>query len=520
MKRPYLAALLLFLASPAGAQLASPGPLTRAHAQLEGLRSCTRCHELRQEGISPALCLTCHTPLARRLRARRGFHGRLAEQNCAECHQEHIGANADIVRLDTASFRHEERTGFPLRGAHADATCRACHRAERVVAADVRAYAPSPAFLAETFLGLATSCEGCHLRESPHEEAINRMPCERCHEERAWSNVERFDHDRSEYPLTGAHRTVGCEQCHERSGKLQLKGVAHASCSHCHRDPHAGRFGEGCAGCHQTTGWQRVPAAQVAARFDHARTRFPLRGAHATAKCEACHDRARARRPAIRIAFRAGSESATFPAPAVSGCGSCHVDFHQGQVRREGQACGACHGEGAWLPVRFDAARHQREARFPLIGAHLAVPCRECHLRAPPEAPPQLRWQDLDCRGCHGKDDPHRGIFGAQPCASCHTNGAFKGATFDHGTVRDRQCVACHQAVDPHGDQFAGRDCGACHLTTGFRIERFDHARTRFPLEGAHARSLCSACHPRDEAGLVRYRPLPVTCAGCHGVSR
>jgi hypothetical protein len=515
MRRLLAFALLLIAAPPAGAQLASPGPLTRAHAQLEGLRSCIRCHELRQAGISPALCLSCHTPLARRLRARRGYHGRLSEKDCASCHQEHIGAAADIVRLDTASFQHE-RTGFPLRGAHATAGCRQCHSAERVVAADVRAYASSDGFLSETYLGLATSCAGCHQSESSHEPTINRLPCERCHDERDWKTVDRFDHDESAYPLTGAHRTVLCARCHERSGKLQLTGIAHAGCADCHHDPHAGRFGAGCAGCHQTASWQRVPAAQVAARFDHARTRFPLRGVHARAACAACHDRSTAHRDGIRLTFPAGSQAATFPPPVSANCGSCHTDFHHGQVRRGGEACERCHSEEAWLPVHFDAAAHER-TRFALAGAHLAVPCSECHVRASPELPPQLQWQDLDCRACHATDDPHRGIFGTQACGSCHTNGGFKGAVFDHGPVRDRQCVACHQADDPHLDQFAGRDCGACHVTGSFRIEQFEHGRTRFPLEGAHARVVCAACHPRQADGTVRYRPLPLTCAGCHG---
>jgi hypothetical protein len=216
-------------------------------------------------------------------------------------------------------------------------------------------------------------------------------------------------------------------------------------------------------------------------------------------------------------------------------CGSCHTDFHQGQVRRAAEACERCHAEEAWLPVHFDAASHGRETRFPLADAHLAVPCGECHVRTSPEAPPQLQWHDLDCRACHASDDPHRGMFGARPCGSCHTGGVFKGVKFDHGTVATRECTSCHRDDSPHGDQFGGRslpaaagvpgepgrgrDCVECHVTTSFRIERFDHARTRFPLDGAHARAACSACHSREADGMVRYRPLPVTCAGCHGVA-
>ena len=122
---------------PAGAQLISPGKLSAAHAELEGLRNCTQCHRLRQKGVDRELCLACHTPLADRIRRDAGFHATLEERDCATCHKDHFGREFDILRLDTLAFDHE-LTGYGLTGLHRDADCRACHTPSLVEDAAVR----------------------------------------------------------------------------------------------------------------------------------------------------------------------------------------------------------------------------------------------------------------------------------------------------------------------------------------------------------------------------------------------
>ena len=91
----------------------------------------------------------------------------------------------------------------------------------------------------------------------------------------------------------------------------------------------------------------------------------------------------------------------------------------------------------------------------------------------------------------------------------------------------DMSCAACHD--DIHGGQFARADqneaktdCRRCHTPAGWKQLAFDHNRdARFKLEGAHGRVACGGCHKAAPAagGLMRivYKPLPVTCAGCHG---
>jgi hypothetical protein len=83
-------------------------------------------------------------------------------------------------------------------------------------------------------------------------------------------------------------------------------------------------------------------------------------------------------------------------------------------------------------------------------------------------------------------------------------------------------CESCHR--DPHQGQFAragaSTSCERCHTTSELKAASFDHGKdAAWPLDGAHARLACSACHrpeTRDGVTFVRYKPLPRTCRGCH----
>jgi len=219
-------------------------------------------------------------------------------------------------------------------------------------------------------------------------------------------------------------------------------------------------------------------------------------------------------------------------------------------------------------PARFTLARH-RETRFPLTGAHAAVPCVECHKAASnaKSAPVQYRFADRSCTACH--TDPHREQFrermargrkdGASfGCEACHTTTSWRQLpNFDHGTTRfplvgahrtvacadchkppsgektlrnvvfnsvGSSCASCH--ADVHGGQFAGSskatDCASCHNSTRWKPSTFDHdKRTTFPLEGAHRNVACADCHKttRLVSGktVLFYKPTPRECKACHG---
>ena len=146
--------------APANAQLISPGKLAEPHAELEGIRNCTKCHQLGRRGVSRDLCLDCHTPLEARLSRAEGFHATLAEPDCASCHKDHFGEEFELVKLDTLAFDHE-RTGHPLEGAHTDTGCRTCHTPSGIADPEVRRVKSERGALERTFLGLATGCAAC-----------------------------------------------------------------------------------------------------------------------------------------------------------------------------------------------------------------------------------------------------------------------------------------------------------------------------------------------------------------------
>lgn len=520
-------------ASPGSAQVISPGKLSEAHAHLEGLRNCTQCHQLRSPGVDRDRCLSCHRPLAERIEIGRGYHGSLDETECGRCHKEHLGKSFQVTHFNAESFAHDS-TGYTLKGRHSEAECRACHRPELVVSQDVREFKDAAGALDRTYLGLGTGCATCHGSDDPHGGQFPDRECASCHDEEAWKGAAGFDHSQARYALEGRHREVECRLCHkgeergEEEGFVRFRPLEASDCKACHQDPHRGRMAGACTTCHAVEGWGRLRRERVEDSFDHAATRFPLKGAHIEAPCRSCHTAGNGI-PGVRLAFARGEVgSRTYPRPHFDSCSSCHSDPHAGAF--VGKGCETCHGGEAWSPAAFGLARHDEESRFALTGAHRVTPCVGCH-QPEGEASPRFRIDEADdCRTCHRSDDPHEGAFGETRCETCHETGAFLMEDFDHDrdAVRSwiQECTVCHGQTQPHGDQFPARECRECHSTSTFRIPDFDHSRSRFPLDGAHQELSCDQCHRPEHGsgspggGMVRYRPLGLTCAACHGAGQ
>ena len=495
----------LALATAAGGQdLFSPGPLARAHASLEGLASCTRCHPKGQQ-LSRGACLECHRELSGRMAAGRGLHGRLPEpeRDCWACHHEHQGKDFALVDWGAGGekrFDHA-RTGLPLRGKHGGLACEKCHERKRIADREVAALLEKqPA--RRTFLGAPAACSACHA-----DEHRGQLPgeCQRCHDERGWKPAPLFDHARTAYPLQGKHARVACERCHPRSGDTAPPGplaqrsptfaryrpLPHAACTDCHKDPHQGRFEGSCQRCHSPEDWKALTGKAREDRSFHDRTRYRLQGAHAQVACQACHG-------------PFGGEPARYREMAFAACTDCHADAHVGQLSRRDPreaACDRCHSVEGFQPVRFGPAEHAR-TRYPLDGAHRAAACVACHPRDDRVAQrfPAAVRDELLRRGRPARPSP-----------------AILAIAGDLS-----RCETCH--ADVHAGQLAGRGqekgCSACHDATSFRRLRFDHARdARFPLEGKHAAAACASCHPSErgaEGAVTRYKPIPLACASCH----
>ena len=492
MRSPWIgllivAAMLQCWAAPeAGAvnleSLVMPGPVIEGHAKYEN--ECRNCHTPFAKEAQRGLCLDCHDKVAGDIRERVGFHGRFAPagtNQCATCHTDHEGRQADITRLDPQTFDHA-LTDFRLAGAHLRAACEGCHE-------PARKHREAPA-----------ACNGCHADDDPHRTALGE-DCATCHNDASWTET-RFDHGRAtDYPLSGAHATVDCLLCHP----AQRYKETPIACVACHRidDVHRGERGAACQDCHDTKSWQKTS-------FDHLReTGFALTGGHAEARCEACH---------------AGND---FKQPLKSDCVACHRsdDVHGG---RNGAVCQDCHATKSWADVKFDHAT----TKFPLRGAHAALTCVACHKGAV-----QAVKLDVACIACHAGDDVHAGALGTD-CMRCHGNTSWTGSVaFDHDFTRfplvglhatvtceschvdkryrdtPRGCADCHGEDDAHKGAL-GTACADCHNPNDWRIWTFDHGRqTDFPLDGAHAELRCQSCHTRPLAERV---PLPGQCVDCH----
>jgi hypothetical protein len=297
---------------------------------------------------------------------------------------------------------------------------------------------------------------------------------------------------------------VCAQQAPSRSGKT--------------RSPH-GPLSLPCENCHTFTAW--TPLRGIP-EFDHNKTKYPLRGLHASVACKQCH---------VSLVFtNVGAK-----------CADCHADIHRRQM---GANCESCHTVKGWHASLESVRDHQN--RFPLIGAHAPVDCDACHKGA---AVSQFKGLSTDCVACHRQDyvqtrfPNHLSASFPVTCEQCHTMDSWLGATFDHakftgfaltGMHAKLDCAACHgngnfqgtsaNCISCHAKEYnaaqnpnhvqAGfpADCAICHSTSSWSGARFDHnAFTSFSLTGAHATVACAQCHPNG-----RYAGTPRNCASCH----
>jgi hypothetical protein len=458
-----------------------PGKLSAAHEKYE--EQCTLCHDRSDRNRQTHLCLDCHQEIAGDVREKRGFHGHLPgieAGQCRACHAEHLGREANIVKLVREQFNHES-TDYPLRGAHANVVCDSCHAAGK-------RYREAP-----------KECVACHRKEEPHEGKLGR-DCGSCHDTSAWRHIG-YDHDKTAFALHDRHAEVPCAACHFGN---RYKDTP-KECVSCHEpdDVHHGDRGTKCAECHITKNWKT-------SKFDHKKeTGFALLGVHERIACNDCH--------------RTGNFKDKLPKE----CNGCHQaqDSHAGRLGRE---CDRCHGNEKWKPATFE---HARDTKWPLTGRHEKVACHTCHTA-------NVATQKLptECIGCHRPNDVHAGKLG-KDCEQCHTTSGWRSSvTFDHDLTnyplvglhvavpceqchltrayRDvgKECIDCHKKDDVHKGNL-GKECTRCHSPNGWKLWEFDHGKeTGFALSGAHGKLACEACHrrPPDEVKLKH------DCLSCH----
>ncbi|MEZ5353829.1 MAG: hypothetical protein R2762_14415 [Bryobacteraceae bacterium] len=279
-------------------------PLEGKHTAVE----CAKCHTPAgaetQYRIAHGVCADCHRD------AHGGqFASRADGGKCESCHNEHG------FKPSSYTMREHRQTRFALEGGHAATVCSDCHKP------DAGTFPAPPA----RFRFPDLDCTGCHADPHTGPSSVatkvtgNKADCKSCHTTRSWKQTSPFDHDRTGFTLSGAHRAVACSACHKVEG-LGVARVVFAGaprvCAGCHRDIHGGQF-------------------------SRARAEEP--------RSSAAPSKAEARRGALRE---------NTPAAGAADCQ-------------------ACHGLLAWKPTQFD---HETNARFSLAGAHREVACSKCHV--------------------------------------------------------------------------------------------------------------------------------------------
>ena len=442
-----------------------------------GIKALRASHPKRETFLGAALaCSTCHFDEHR---------GQLGVQ-CRDCHVE-------TGWKPVPGFSHA-KADFRLEGKHATVACLKCHAQEKDKAAVQAVPAPVHEIFSRFKPVAHVSCIDCH--KDPHEGRLGQ-DCKSCHTVEGWLAVKqtsssgaRAFHDKTRFPLQGAHADVACKSCHGPGpdGPAKFRGLKFETCSACHVDAHLGQFAQlgqpprSCDRCHTVDGFR--PARYEVA--DH--KTFALLGAHAAVSCMLCHlaDRKLAAKATpVRAWLRKRGRKdelslvSFHPQGDTARCNTCHADPHQGQFasRVQKSGCTDCHVVESFAQVRFD----HKQTRFPLTGPHQDVACASCHVAG---AGGVVRYRPLEvaCASCHA--DPHAGQFappggGAADCLHCHDSGKWKPSSFTH----------------------------ALPFTT-------------FLLEGRHQQLACAACH-RDVfapggAHVTHFKGVPTSCEGCH----
>jgi len=348
-------------------------PLTGAHVQA----TCAQCHG---DGVykgKPTTCVSCHQPDYNNAKDPNHAQAQFST-DCTSCHT--------TTTWSGANFNHNT-TAFPLTGAHVQLTCDQCHSDG-------------------VYRGKPTTCVSCHQTDfnnttTPnHAQAQFPTDCTACHTTTTWTGAA-FNHNNTAFPLTGAHLSATCAQCH---GDGVYKGKP-TTCVSCHQTDynnttnpnHAqAQFPTDCTLCHATTSF-------TTATFNHSNTAFPLTGAHLSATCAQCH-----------------GDGVYKGKPTT--CVSCHqTDYNQTTDPNHQQAqfstdCVACHATTVWTTATFTAHDAQY---FPIYsGKHRGRwnnSCSTCHINP-------TDYTQFDCVQCHR--GAHSGKnYVSQQCYSCHPRG-------------------------------------------------------------------------------------------------
>ena len=110
----------------------SPGELSNAHAHLEGLTNCTKCHILGEKETT-SKCLECHKEIKNLIGQKKGYHAssEVKGKNVLNVMANILGAILKWFGSMIKHFNHQ-LTGYKLEGKHSEIKCVECHKTELI----------------------------------------------------------------------------------------------------------------------------------------------------------------------------------------------------------------------------------------------------------------------------------------------------------------------------------------------------------------------------------------------------
>jgi hypothetical protein len=391
---------------------------------------------------------------------------------------------------------------MPLQGSHREVSCRLCHTS--LVFAETR-----------------SNCSSCHT--DIHENTTG-PDCERCHNSVSWivENTTTL-HRQSRFPLSGAHVTAECSECHQSASVRKFEPIG-IECVDCHRNDFLAAtspnhvqsgFSQQCLDCHSVNSFDwKWNGSEINHSF------FPLTAGHALTDCKQCHT------------------GETYTGLSTE-CVSCHLSNYTQTTNpnhaaaQYPQTCNTCHSTTpGWKPATVN------HSFFPLTQGHSITDCNTCHTNG------NYVNTSPECVSCHltnfnqASNPNHVTAQFPQTCNQCHsTNPGWKPASFDHTAFpltlghanvdciqchtngnysnTSSECVSCHltdynNTSDPnHAAAQYPQTCNQCHSTNpGWKPASFDH--TAFPLTQGHANVDCNQCHTNG------YSNTSSDCYACH----
>lgn len=222
-----------------------------------------------------------------------------------------------------------------------------------------------------------------------------------------------FDHLTTGFPLTGAHLTARCENCHlngvlrgtpRQCGACHIAGSRLASTS---KPPRHIPTNAPCEACHRTVAWKPAffrhqgvtPGTCASCHNGSMAAGKPARHMVTSSSCDSCHRTA---------AWLPAMFSHANVAPGT--CASCHNGVNA-QGMGSGhfittRSCDACHNTTAWTPVLVYSHIS------PVYRPHNAgITCNQCHKSNSEVVVWPYAAYKPDCAGCHAsrfKPDSHK----------------------------------------------------------------------------------------------------------------